>query len=217
MDVQRTREFVESHPRIKEPKRQLIFPALDAYESLRNASSISEAELQPIIEAACCRWVSVWDTGGRALAEFACNHPAAQNAFRKMMASRKNNERYQAIASLSPGMPKPLLQELLTLGLSDRSKSVRAKTADRCDVLRFQEMLPKLLQRIEVEFDAQVKERLEFHTAMLQEGYLIRPEEDGSLLLSIRTKSGWSFRTVTQDDVDSDRVPAIVAEAQARP
>src|SRR5205823_4394246 len=113
------------------------------------------------VDAARCRWVQVWTTGGDALADLAHKYSAAQDAFRQLMESPKRNERFQTIYCLRPGMPKSLLQELLYRGLNDRSKRVRTRAAQNCDTLLLREMLPELCRRAAIESDPEVKRALE--------------------------------------------------------
>lgn len=206
MDVQATRNWAKSHRRIKDVERQLIFAALDAYEALTDATAVLRRDLEPITTAARTRSVAVWDVGGRALAELACHHLEAQEIFRDLATSKKNNERFQAISSLSKAMPKPFVRDLLGRALNDRSKSVRLRAAMICDSLRLKELLPELRSRAAIEPDAQVKHELEFHATMIRDGYQIE-HKDGRLSLCIRVRNGWSWQDITQVDIDSGRVP----------
>jgi hypothetical protein len=216
MNLQETRNWALSHPRIKDRERRLMFAAMDSFETLYRAGNVSPDELTAVIEAARSPWVAVWGVGGRLLAEFARRHGSAQITIRALATSRKRNERFQAIDSLSAEMPKTLLQELLTLGLNDHSKLVRRRAAMKCDTLRLREMLPEMMQRAAVEPDSQVKHSLEFHAAMIRDGYLIE-RKGGNLTLRVRVRNGWSSQLITQDDIDGGRVPALVAEALAGP
>ena len=218
MDVAQTREWARSLPRIKDDERRLIFAALDAFEALGAAArQLNREELSAVEEAARSRWVAAWDVGGRALAELACQHVAAQEAFRELVASPASSERFQAISSLSARMPAPLLRELLTRGLNDRSKKVRVRAAMTCDTLRLEELLPELERRAGVEPDAEVEYELRFHAAMIRDGYLVERKGRGRLSLCVRTRDGWSWQDISRADLDDGRVPALVAERQAQP
>ena len=160
MDVQATRKWALSHPGIKGEQRRLLLAALDSFESLVGAPTISPEELAVIVEAARCRWVAAGGIGGCALAKLACQHRAAEEAFRELMASRKSHERFRAVDSLSVGMPSSLIQEVLTRGLNDRSKVVRLCAARKCDTLQLRETLPELVRRVEVEPDPEVRRQL---------------------------------------------------------
>src|SRR5262249_8917765 len=155
---------------------------LDSFELLVNAPTALPEQLAAIVTAARCRWVAVGDIGGRALAELACQHPAAQEAFRELIASTQSSERLQALNSLSVGMPSSLVQELLSRGLNDRSKNVRLWAVRKCDTLRLREMLPVLEGRIELEPDPEVKSQLAFHAAMIRDGYLVERKQDGEIV-----------------------------------
>jgi hypothetical protein len=216
MNVQETRYWVQSHPRITDEQRRLIFAALDSFELLVGTPTVSPEDLAAIMEAARCPWVAVGDIGGRALAELAGRHQAAQDAFRVMIASRKSSERLQAVDHLSARMPTSLNQEILRRGINDRSKSVRLCAARKCDRLHLREMLPELEQRVEVEPAPELKQRLEFHIAMIRDGYLIERKEDGEIQLCVRKRNGWSWQEISQEDIDNGRVLSLVAEEQAK-
>src|SRR5262249_36511416 len=108
-----------------------------------------------------------------------------------------------------------LLQELLGQALTDRGKRVRSRAAYVCDALRQAEMVPGMLRQAEVEPEADVKRELEFHAAMIRDGYVVEPKEGGGLTLHIRLRAGWTCQDITQKDVDRGRVPAIVAKRRA--
>jgi hypothetical protein len=217
MDVQATRKWALSHPRIKGEDRRLLLAALDSFETLVGAVKVSPEELTAIIEAARCRWVAAGGVGGHALADLACQHPAAQEAFREMMASRKSSDRFRAVDSLSAGMPTALVQDVLARGLRDRSKGVRLCAARKCDTLRLRGMLPELERRAEAEPDPEVKRQFEFHAAMIRDGYLVEREEGGAIYLCVRARNGWSSQEISQDDIDNGLVPGLVAQRQAKP
>ncbi len=215
VDLRETRIWVQSHPRIKDAKRRVIFAAMDSFEALKGKKEIARDQLETVVAATRCPWLAVWDIGGRLLAELAEKHPAAQEAFRELMTSPKANERFQVIWSLSGRLPGSLLQELLGQALTDRSKRVRLTAAYFCDVLQQRELVPGMLRQAEVEPEADVKRKLEFHAAMMRDGYLVEPKEGGGLTLLIRLQNGWTQQDITQKDVDRGRVPAIVAKYRA--
>jgi hypothetical protein len=109
-------------------------------------------------------------------------------------------------------MPRDLLCQLRTRGLNDRSKTVRVWAAHQCDTLRLTEMVPEMTRRAAREPDSWVKAKLEFHAAMLRDGYHVERGEGGRLRLCGRTRDGWSYQEVSPEDVDGGRIPALAAE-----
>src|SRR6516225_9712128 len=78
------RTWIEEY--LEEPhKRKLALGALDAFERLENAASISADDLVPIVEAASCHFVRVWEIGADLLNRLAVHHQAAQDAIRNML------------------------------------------------------------------------------------------------------------------------------------
>jgi hypothetical protein len=215
-DLEWTRRWVQSHPRIKEEERRIIFVAMDSFEALKLAKAITREQLEPIVVAARCPCRAAWDVGGRLLAELAQTNKAAQEAFRELVTSRKASERLHAVVSLSARMPVALLQELLSQTVNDRSRRVRQWTAEMCISLSLREMVPELLRRAEAEPDIEVKRELEFNAALIRDGYLVERKEGGRLCLNIRLRGGGlTWQDISQKDIDRGRVPAIVAKRLA--
>ena len=216
VDLERMRTWVNENRRIKDDKRKVILSALDVFDQLQEVRNLTAGQLTPIIDAVRCPLPGAWDIGGRLLAALAVTQNVAQEAFRNLVASPKANERLQAVLSLSPKMPPELLQEFLSKTINDRSNRVRLWTAEMSDRLLLREMLPKLLERATVETESEVRRALEFHAAMIRDGYLVRREEDGRLNLIIRLPGGGATsQEIKQKDVDRGRVPAIVAKRLA--
>jgi hypothetical protein len=216
IDLDWTRQWVESHPLIKDEERGIIFAAMDAFASLKRRKVLTRKHLEPIVEAIRCRWQAARNVGGELLAELAWTQPAAQGAFRELLASRKARDRLWAILSLSRRMPAKLILDLLTSAVDDRSKQVRRWAAQESNSLNVKEMIPKLMQRLEVESDADVKRELLYNATMLKDGYLIDRSEGGIIWLNVRIPGGGvTGQMITQRDIDRGRVPAFVAKTLA--
>jgi hypothetical protein len=84
------------------------------------------------------------------------------------MASSKCNERHDALFYLTSKMPLPLVLELVSLGLDDRSKLVRQAAPVKCSHLGLKQLLPELERRAICEPDAWVKELCLYHARMLR-------------------------------------------------
>jgi hypothetical protein len=167
-DLEEKRKWVKSEPRIKAPQRRIIFAAMDAFQSLEGMETVTPRQLARIIAAAKCQWVVANFVGGQLLAALAATHLAAQEAVRALMASRKCNERHDALHYLTAKMPRPLVLELLSLGLNDRSKSVRRVAAQMCGHLGLKELLPQMERCAICEPDTWVKEQLLFHARAIR-------------------------------------------------
>lgn len=217
IDVDSYREHVESDPRMRGDARRVAFAALEALKALRSAKSLAREDLEPIVQAIRCRLQAVREIGCPLLAELARAHAAARDAFRELMTSRKPSERLSAVLGLSRDMPRELLIEILSRGLDDRSKRVREWAAEQSWVLQVQEMGPALLRRVGTETDATFKRDLLSAVGLLRDGYVIKQNQDGSLLLSFTLPGGGVMsQEITQEDIDLGRVPAIVAQKVAK-
>lgn len=81
-------------------KRGLALQALDSFDRIENATNICAEELVPIINAARCPFVRVWEIGVDLLNRLAVSHQPARDAIYNMISDRKAAVRYQAIACL---------------------------------------------------------------------------------------------------------------------
>jgi len=149
------------------------------------------------------------------LAELACRHVEAQEAYGNLFSSRSARVRVLALCSLSNQMPLSLLRDVLTRALADSSKKVRLAAALRCDILRLREMVPELERRATAESDSKVVGEMRFHATMIRDGFLVKEEEPDRPVLWVRTSRGWCQKAISRADVEGGRVPALVAELQA--
>lgn len=195
-------------------KRKLIDAALDAFVRLQRKRRISANDLEPIVAAARCRFRAVWDMGTDLLLYLSTRHSAARVAVREILRSRKVNERFQMVASLSPDVPKALAIELIRAALEDKGNRVREKAAEAADRLGLKEVLPDMEKQLRIERHRNAKSSLEFHVAMVRDGYFLQYENGGPNLW-VRNKDGWGGALITQDDVDQGRLQAIIADARS--
>jgi hypothetical protein len=215
-DLAWLRNWAETDPRLRDEERGIILAAMDAFERLRPEATLSGAQLQALVVATRSQRLAACSMGCRLLGKLACQHGAAQEAYREVLASGKAKVRLEAIFWLHPEMPRPLLQDVLGQRLADRSKHVRKQAARKCDLLNLREIVPALLRQAEVEADAEVKRELEYHARMIQDGYVIERDAQGGLTLSVRLKGGCvTWQEIKRKDVDRGNVPALVAKLRA--
>lgn len=203
---------------MKEPsKRRLLLAAIDAYDHCHRARNASASEIAPIVKAAKSRFTRVWEIAADFLMRLTPKHPAAREAALEMLKSDKVNERFQLVASLRRPAPKALLAEMVRAALRDKSFRVREKAAEAADRLQLRRLLPDLEAILAEEEHPTARRAIEFHAAMLRDGYLLR-DEDGEPCLWVRTRWGWSTPPITKKAVEKGRLKSIVAKArEARP
>jgi hypothetical protein len=213
--VTRYREWVERN--IAEPnKRELLNRAIDAYAQASDAGRVTAAPVEPLVVAAKSRFTRVWESAMELLVRLTPKHPVVRDAMREMLNSNKVNERFNVVAGLKACVPKSLPIELIRRALNDKGSRVRGKAAEAADRLFLSELLPDLESTLASEGNPSAKENMEFHVAMLRDGYILRREEDGRPRLAVRIKRGWAMPPITQKDIDEGKLNIIVARTKAR-
>jgi HEAT repeat protein len=167
---------------LEEPhKRRLALEALDAFERLENATRVSANQIVPILDAAKCRFVRVWEIGADSLNRLAVRHPSAQDALGIMLRDRNADVRFQAIALLGiSSLPQSFAESLVRIGLNDKSYQVRGKVAEAACQLGLRALVPQLKESLNVEKHAIARQSLEFAIALLRDGFLLQ-RTDGKL------------------------------------
>ena len=212
--VARYRAWVERN--IAQPnERELLNRAIDAYAQARDAASVTAAQVEPLVFAAKSRFTRVWETAMELLVPLAPKHAVVRDAMREMLNSKKVNERFNVVASLMACVPKSLSMEVIRRALNDKGSRVREKATEAADHLFLNELLPDLERRLAFEGSPGAKKALEFHVAMLRDGYILRREEDGTPRLTVRTKRGWTMPQITQKDIEDGKLNIIVARTKA--
>ena len=156
-------------------KRRLAIEAIEAFERSENAETISADEIAPIVDAASCEFVRVWEIGVDLLNRLAARHQEARNAIVKMLGDRKADVRFHAVAMLGLcAFPSPFAVSLIRLGLRDRSYHVRGKVAEAACQLGLTELIGELEALQTAEKHAVARQSMEFAVALLREGYLLQ-------------------------------------------
>jgi len=215
------RTWIEEY--LEEPhKRKLALGALDAFERLENAASISADDLVPIVEAASCHFVRVWEIGADLLNRLAVHHQAAQDAIRNMLGDRKAEVRFHAIVALLgwSELPAAFTGSLIRLGLRDKSHQVRGKAAEAACRLGLTGLIRELEASLKDEKHPIARQSLELAVALLRDGYLL--QRTGGKLTNVWVKRergrGWCISVpITDDDLRRGRLSAIIAGAKAMP
>jgi hypothetical protein len=201
--------------------RQLASEALDAFERIEDAASISADEIVPIVDAASCRFVRVWEIGADLLKRLAVRHQAAQNAISRMLHDRNAGIRFQAVALLGLSrLPRPFAASLIRLGLRDRSHQVRGKVAEAACQLGLTELIAELEASLTEEKHPIARQSLEFAVALLRDGYLLQRTRGKLTNIWVRRERnrGWCISVpITDDDLHSGKLETIIASAKAMP
>ena len=220
VSIESYRTWIDEY--LDEPRKRLLaLEALDAFERIENTASISPDEIAPIVDAARCHFVRVWEIGADLLNRLAAQHEEARNAIVKMLHDRKVAVRFQAIALLGLSkLPGPFVTSLIQLGLRDRSHQIRGKVAEAACQLGLTGLIADLEASLATENNAIALQSLEFAVALLQDGYLL--QRTGGKLTNIWVRRernrGWCISVpISDDDFRAGKLDTIIARAKAMP
>jgi hypothetical protein len=183
--------------------------ALDEFKRSLHVRTVSAAQLRPILAKARSRFLDDWWTAMDLLTALAAKNAAVQDALLALSNSKKVHHRFALVACLSPQVPKSLAKNIVRKALDDRASTVRQKAAEAADRLGLEELTADMEQRLAREADPKTKWALQFHVAMLRDGYFLERKE-GEPRLTVRTNSGYWDAHVTPQDIERGRVPSIV-------
>jgi hypothetical protein len=183
--------------------------ALEEFKRSVRVRTVSAAHLRPILAKARSRLLDDWWTAMDLLTALAGKNAGVQDALFALSNSKKVNHRFAVVACLSPLVPKSLAKKILRKALDDRASTVRQKAAEAADRLGFEDLTADMEQRLAREADPKTRKALQFHVAMLRDGYFLEWKE-GEPRLTVRANSGYWDARVTRQDIARGRIPSIV-------
>jgi hypothetical protein len=95
----------------------------------------------------------------------------------------------------------------------DRSGKVRAKPAERIDVLEL-DLLEELREQVRVETHRVTREKLEWHLGVRTLGYHVEHDDEGRPQVWARNGNGWVGVSPTPRDIVTGRVHELIAAAR---
>jgi hypothetical protein len=218
MKTQRSRlEAYYSLPGARHPDdEKAVLAAADAYDVAVAAGKIAPGQLQVIIDAVSNPRTRVWENCIYLLQSASEQWPQAAEAILDMMRSTKANVRFAALCSLGPQTPSPVIDQAIRNGLCDRSSRVRWKAADKANQLDCKHLIPDVQRALQSETNARAKASIELDCAFLRDGYLAKPQGDGSFHISIKLPRGGTCVNVSAKELEERGIEAILSEARRR-
>lgn len=127
----RESEIKHVNAMVVEPeKRQMLYEMIDSFIEIIEEEKLTIKTLEPFIKGLKTNDKYVWDVAGSRLVKLSHYYDEALQAIKELSNDKSANIRFRVIASLEGHPPMSLAKELLQAGLRDKSKIVRAKTAD---------------------------------------------------------------------------------------
>jgi hypothetical protein len=178
---------------------------------MKSQGKASRLQLDVLVNAAGNPHRLVWNCAVKLLSKSLRDWPEVADAIAAMMQGRSSTTRFSAMCCVKEHMPAHVARDMIQAGLSDKSGQVRWKAAEAANRLKCVELIP-LLERVTAEEKvARTRRSLEHSLRMLRDGYILNPMGDGSYSLWIDTARGSTGKSVTEAELKSKGVDALVA------
>jgi hypothetical protein len=183
--------------------RELLLNVCKVYNRLIESEEISIEDIIPIVDSAKIKYMDVWVNGAYFLWNLSVKFEVAREAIRNAFKSKKVNERFQIMATVTKEAPTLFIKEIIKLAINDKGNRVREKAAQACYDFEYYDMVAILEERMEIETHKGAKEAIEFFLKILRDGYLLKPFIDGKYTLYFRTNDGGtSGVTVSAEEIN---------------
>lgn len=213
------RERFEAFYRLRKARNpdeeSAVLGAADAFDASMARGSITPAELETLVSGASSPrtgiWMSCTDFLGAASARWA----EAAQAIIAMMRSPKAGVRFNALCCLVEGTPSRITEEVVRLGLRDKSARLHWKAAQQASDLGCRGLVPDLEAALRAEANAKARASIGLSLALLRDGYLLETSDDGSYTLSVKVPSGITLVSVAAEEIEKKGAAAVAAEIRA--
>jgi hypothetical protein len=198
-------------PRDAQDEADLLAVA-DAYDAALQSGTLSAEQLQRVVGGASSSRALLWNNATNLLMKLSGKWPAAADAIAAMFRNRKSHVRFAALCSLGRETPVAVTDALLRAGFRDKSSRVRWKAVDRANVLERRNLVPDITAALAAESDDKTRRSMEPDLRMLRDGHWVRPESPGWFSVTARRHDGTASRTVSDDELKTRGLEAILAE-----
>jgi hypothetical protein len=200
--------FLRSQRDALEPQLLLALRAYDAIVRERVADTVT---LGPIVRAACDPHVVVYENATGLLAHLTAEYEVARGAVTEMSKQRNWQSRLSALLSLGTTTPAEFSERIVRALLFDKSPHVREKAADQALRLGLRGLVDALREAILTESDATVLSGLEFSSAMLKDGYIVKRGAGDGVSVTVWTGNGAVGSWYSRSDFERRGLPDILS------
>jgi hypothetical protein len=192
-------------------KKSIALDAVESFEQLINKDNIQGNELSPLLIAVQHSSTVVADVGALCLTALAKKHDVVFDLLRKLLISKKLNERLVVIHYLRSDFPRDFLLEVVSQGLTDKSYQIRCNAADACSGLGLTELISLLEEKLLIEKNSYALEGMKHAIGLLKDGYYLHYSEGGHPWLTVRKTSGERLTVgLKQGQIDKEGLSSIV-------
>lgn len=202
-------------------KRSLVVRALAAYDVANSVAHVTQRQLDPLMKAATCDYIRVWEIGTHLLHMLAPHHPAALDCLRTMLTHNKATIRFRVVVYLRfSSLSKSTVREFLALALRDKSYDVRGTAADIAGRRILTEMLPALRSAHQHEKHPLTRKHLSFTIGMIEDGYVLRRENETPAIIYVHLHHKdlyWKSMPIAEEHLAPRRLKSFIRRQRASP
>lgn len=195
-------QFVADQIATKSP--ELVEPLLTmfrAFDRLRRQTSVSRAELAPLVAALRSSRRPLYENACELLRPLTVNHAAARDAVVELSQAKQAHVRFNAILCLDKQGPPDFCTKIIRDGLRDKSVRVSRKAADWALRLRLASVIPDLEQAVAADPDGQGRKGIQqYYLPLLRDGYILEDRGAEGFLLTVLGDFGLSGRFVSREE-----------------
>ena len=212
-----SKELLSGIPEYVRPYRPELESALAvAIKSLGTDSTVAEATIESVVDAASDKRAAVYEIGSTVLGELAESDHRAMSAIQKMALSEHAHVRHNALLCLTNETARSAALAIMRGALSDKSSRVRCKAADWAGRLKAQALVPDLARAMLAEAHHETRRVMNNELRLLRDGYITQPTEGGGTAVTFDASPGGRItRWVKNELIDQIGIEAVVKRLSA--
>jgi hypothetical protein len=211
-------QWIQDYLKPRYPELVRDFRAcLNGYERIKTNNRVDKRSLNSVFRAACSPRAPLFNTATGFLRELSAYSPEANEVILAMAADKHWYVRCHALLSLGQETPSDIVRVILQKSLQDQSSSVRGLAARKAQFLRVSKVIPDLENQLAIEPHPGTKYSIDFHLRLLRDGYFLERKDGDYILVWIPTNDGMVGRMVSQEDVDTKGINAIISKLRQNP
>ncbi len=144
--------------------------AIRSFENIMAMQKLMEEDLSSIVLAAKSRHLGPYYIGTELLLTLQTKFPSIKEIWHTLSKSNLAHERWVAISVIRDGrIPNDLAEELVQQAINDKSSKVRSFAVEGVLVRDIQSLLPELKQRLKLERDKKVVDRIDWVLSIMEQ------------------------------------------------
>jgi len=210
--------WIQKYLKPRSPELVRNFRAcLNGYEKIKTNNRVDKRSLNSVIRAARSSRAPLFNTAIHFLRDLSAHYREVGEVILTMSTDKHWYVRCHALLSLGQGTPSNVVRAILKKSLQDRSARVRGLAAWQARSLHVLKLIPDLENQFSIEPHLEVKYSIDFHLRLLRDGYFVDKKNAKLPLIWIPTSDGIRGCSVSQQEIDTKGIQAIISEIRRNP